>query len=72
MWSAGVCLYAMIVGSVPFKAGTISQLHKIICEGTYSFDNQVGNFSKNNVRNTKNLFSDQVKDLISKLLCVNP
>jgi len=24
LWSAGVCLYAMIVGSVPFKASTIS------------------------------------------------
>ena len=26
MWSAGVCLYAMLIGSVPFKASTMSKL----------------------------------------------
>ena len=26
MWSAGVCLYAMLIGSVPFKASTMSAL----------------------------------------------
>jgi 5'-AMP-activated protein kinase catalytic alpha subunit len=26
MWSAGVCLYAMLIGSVPFKAGTMAAL----------------------------------------------
>ena len=72
LWSAGVCLYAMIVGSVPFKASTISQLHKLICEGTFSFEFQSGSHKKTSSKSSKSLFSDNVKDLISKLLCVNP
>ena len=37
MWSAGVCLYAMIVGSVTFKASSISQLNLLIKEAKYDF-----------------------------------
>ena len=28
IWSAGVVLYAMLYGAVPFKANNISELHK--------------------------------------------
>jgi len=37
MWSAGVCLYAMLIGSVPFKASTMSQLQGLIIKGDYDF-----------------------------------
>lgn len=30
MWSAGVCLYAMLIGSVPFKASTMDKLQNLI------------------------------------------
>jgi 5'-AMP-activated protein kinase catalytic alpha subunit len=35
MWSAGVCLYAMLIGTVPFKASTMTGLQKMILEGKY-------------------------------------
>lgn len=38
MWSAGVCLYAMVVGTVPFKASTISKLHKLIMSAKYNYE----------------------------------
>lgn len=38
MWSAGVCLYAMIVGSVPFKASSISALNALIREAKFDFE----------------------------------
>jgi hypothetical protein len=33
MWSAGVCLYAMLIGSVPFKAATMTALQELILKG---------------------------------------
>jgi serine/threonine protein kinase len=38
LWSAGCCLYAMLVGNVPFRASTMNELHKMIIEADYSFD----------------------------------
>lgn len=35
LWSAGVCLYAMLMGTVPFKANSMHELHKIILEAKY-------------------------------------
>jgi serine/threonine protein kinase len=37
MWSAGCLLYAMIVGSVPFKAATVEELHALIKKAKYDF-----------------------------------
>jgi len=47
MWSAGVCLYAMLIGSVPFKASTMSQLQALIIKGEYDFKFQTNANSKN-------------------------
>ena len=35
MWSAGVCLYAMLIGTVPFKASNMHELHHLIINGKY-------------------------------------
>lgn len=34
-WSSGVVLYAMLSGTVPFKANDMSELHKIISSGKF-------------------------------------
>ena len=37
VWSAGVVLYAMLYGAVPFKASNMNELHKQVvkCKPTY-------------------------------------
>lgn len=35
IWSAGVCLYAMLMGTVPFKTASMHELHQIIVQGKY-------------------------------------
>ena len=41
VWSAGIVLYAMLYGSVPFKANNMNDLHKIIIKGKYSLKNEI-------------------------------
>lgn len=72
MWSAGVCLYAMIVGSVPFKAQSIPELHELIKKGQYDYKYQSGSIKKDDDKQKNCLFSESVKDLISKLIKVDP
>jgi serine/threonine protein kinase len=36
VWSAGVVFYAMLFGTVPFKASNMKELHKMIIKGKYS------------------------------------
>ena len=43
IWSAGVVLYAMLSGNVPFKGGDLKELHKLIIEGEYK---PINNISK--------------------------
>ena len=35
VWSLGVLLYAMLTGTVPFRAKTMSELHKLILKGRF-------------------------------------
>jgi serine/threonine protein kinase len=35
MWSAGVVLFAMLYGNVPFKGIDMKDLHRQILEGDY-------------------------------------
>lgn len=53
VWSMGILLYAMLSATVPFKAKTIPELHKIILRGKYEFPEY---------------FSEPVKELIREML----
>jgi 5'-AMP-activated protein kinase catalytic alpha subunit len=57
VWSCGVILYALLCGKLPFDEETIPILFKKIREGSYTFPNHV---------------SEPAKDLISKILVVDP
>lgn len=37
MWSAGVCLYVMLIGVVPFRAINMELLNQLILKGKYDF-----------------------------------
>jgi protein-serine/threonine kinase len=56
VWSAGVVLYAMLYGSVPFKGNGIQEMHPYILAGQYTLGNEA---------------SDTAKDLIRKILTVD-
>ncbi|CDW78816.1 UNKNOWN [Stylonychia lemnae] len=53
IWSAGVVLYAMLYGTVPFKANNMQDLHKLILKAKY---------------NLKDEISEEAKDLLRKML----
>jgi calcium/calmodulin-dependent protein kinase (CaM kinase) II len=58
MWSAGVCLFVMLIGTVPFRGSSMGELHNLIKKGKYSYQNEV--------------ISAEAKHLISSLINVNP
>ena len=57
MWSAGVVLYAMLYGTVPFKANNMSELQKMIIKAKYTLKDDI---------------SASARDLLSKLLEKDP
>ncbi|CDW81311.1 snf1-related protein kinase catalytic subunit alpha kin10-like [Stylonychia lemnae] len=57
IWSMGVILYAMVCGSLPFDDESVTQLFIKIKEGRYSMPNFI---------------SDDLKDLINKMMQPNP
>eukprot|EP01022_Parablepharisma_sp_SALTPOND_P013440 TRINITY_DN17_c0_g1_i1.p4 TRINITY_DN17_c0_g1~~TRINITY_DN17_c0_g1_i1.p4 ORF type:complete len:463 (+),score=67.94 TRINITY_DN17_c0_g1_i1:1612-3000(+) len=57
IWSAGVALYAMLYGTVPFKANNMRDLHKMIMKGSYSLKEDV---------------SKEARDLLRRMLECNP
>ncbi len=57
IWSAGIVLYILLCGKLPFKSNNEKNLKQIICNGYIDFPNYL---------------SFSVKDLIQKMLCINP
>ncbi len=57
IWSAGIVLYILLCGKLPFKSNSEKNLKNIICNGYIDFPNYL---------------SFTVKDLIQKMLCINP
>ncbi len=57
IWSAGVCLYAMLYGNVPFKANQMGDLNKMILDSAIEF---------------KDTVSEEARDLMQKMLQKNP
>eukprot|EP00350_Pseudokeronopsis_sp_OXSARD2_P010086 CAMPEP_0170553810 /NCGR_PEP_ID=MMETSP0211-20121228/11626_1 /TAXON_ID=311385 /ORGANISM="Pseudokeronopsis sp., Strain OXSARD2" /LENGTH=246 /DNA_ID=CAMNT_0010862373 /DNA_START=2178 /DNA_END=2918 /DNA_ORIENTATION=+ len=57
IWSAGVCLYAMLYGNVPFKANQMGDLNKMILDSSIEF---------------KDTVSEQARDLMIKMLHKKP
>ena len=43
IWSAGVVLYTMLSGKVPFKGGDLKELHKIIINGDFKSIKNISN-----------------------------
>jgi serine/threonine protein kinase len=56
-WSLGVLLYAMLFGTVPFKANNMEELHMLIQKGEFTFPEEA---------------SEEAKSLISGLIRVDP
>lgn len=57
IWSAGVALFAMLYGTVPFKANNMKELHKLILKGRFNLKDDV---------------SKEARDLLNKMLECDP
>jgi len=57
IWSAGVVLYAMLYGTVPFKAASMEELHSLILKGVYTLKDDI---------------SQEARDMLRGLLEINP
>ena len=67
IWSAGVVFYAMLFGTVPFKASNMKELHKMIIKGKYNLKEEISDEAKHLMRSM--LETDPTKRIsISKIL----
>jgi len=60
IWSLGVLLYAMICGTVPFKAPNLEELHKLILKGEFKFPD------------SSTQISEEAKKLVKGMIVLNP
>ena len=61
MWSVGVIMFILLSGCLPFKHKDTAFLCKLITEGKFKFHDKYWG-----------VISDDAKDLVSRLLIVNP
>jgi serine/threonine protein kinase len=47
VWSAGVVLYAMLFGAVPFKANNMTELQKVIIAANYTLGDSISKEAAN-------------------------
>ena len=57
VWSLGVLLYAMLCGTVPFKAPSLEELHKLILKGEFTFPEHL---------------SKEAHNIVSSMIKLNP
>lgn len=57
LWSAGVVLFAMLYGTVPFKGASMDELHQLIINGRYTLKEDI---------------SKDAIDMLRGLLEINP
>lgn len=84
IWSAGVVLYTMLTGTLPFKANNIKDLHKLIIKGKYL---SIEDYNKNclssfscysSLNNNNTIYKNSIKisndaeNLIKLMLEVDP
>lgn len=76
IWSAGVVLYTMLTGTVPFKAHKIEELHKLILKGKYMSISEFNNNLDNNNNTSSNMsnqpISSEAANLLSSILEIDP
>jgi len=70
LWSAGVVLYAMLYGTVPFKANNMQDLHKLILAAKYNLKDEISESAKSLLRAL--LEPDPVKRLTIKQVLTHP
>ena len=57
IWSSGVVLYAMLYGTVPFRAQDMNELHDMIVKAKYSLKSEI---------------SEEARDILKKILEFDP
>ena len=50
IWSAGVVLFSMLYGTVPFKANDMNELHRMIIKGKYTLKDDISIEARNLLR----------------------